>query len=873
MNPLEALAATGQSIWYDNIRRALLDSGELETYLDRYAVTGVTSNPTIFEQAISGSRDYDDGILHALGAGVDDPEEIFWRLAIRDIQDTADLLAPIHEDTDGIDGYVSLELPPRLVDDADGSVAFGLELAERVGRVNLMVKVPGTPAGIDAVEELTARGVNVNVTLLFSRSQWEATVEAYLRGLERRLEAGQDLAVSSVASFFVSRIDKAANPRLPDELQNRLAVANAQAAYAAAVELLTTDRWQRLAAAGARPQRLLWASTSAKDPHLSDTYYVTALAAPDTVNTMPEVTMVAFARDGVVDGVLDPQADDPRAVTDPAAQAGVDLEVLGDELQAEGATSFATSFDDLLRCIATKVASVQEPVEPTVAALGDIADEVADATADLQRRGVVSSLWRRDHTAWQEDPTEVADRFGWLTSPSELAEEIPDLERFVKQARTDGLTHALVLGMGGSSLFPLVASQVLGNPDDGLSLHVLDSIDPDAIQRITDDLPLQQTLVVASSKSGTTAETRTLLEWFWQQTPDPDNFVVISDPGTPLAQLGVDRGFRRVFANRADIGGRYSALSHFGMVPAALAGADLTELLRRAERMLSACADCVPDDDHPGLQLAGILAGAARVGRDKLTLTVAPALGDFGLWLEQLLAESTGKQGKGLLPVVGETLGEPEVYGDDRVFVSLGGDPRTLDRLAAAGHPTYHLPVNDPLELGAEVLRWEIATALLGAALGSNPFDQPDVEAAKQAARRALEEGVTEPEVTPVRVLLEQLRPGDYLAIQAYVDPADPVLAALEEARSVLRDRYRVATTLGVGPRYLHSTGQYHKGGPATGVFLQVVAENEHDIDIPDERFGFATLKRAQAAGDLAALTDRGRRAARIDLEELGSLR
>ena len=869
MGALQRLAAAGQSVWYDNIRRARIDSGELASYLDRYAVTGVTSNPTIFEQAIAGGGDYDPAIAAAVSEGLDDPEAVFWRLAVRDIQDAADLLAPIHEQTHGRDGYVSLELPPRLAHDTDGSIQMALALARRVDRANLMVKVPGTPAGMGAIEALIARGINVNVTLLFSLAQWSDTAEAYLRGLERRHQAGHDLAVASVASYFVSRIDAAANAELPEDLHNRLAVASAQLAYAASRDLLDSERWQLLSAAGARPQRLLWASTSAKDPRLDDGHYVQALAAEGTVNTMPEHTMLAFDRDGEVTGTLGRDTTGAQAVAVAASEAGVGLGSLGRRLQQEGDARFAASFDNLLACIRTKLQALQSTAERTEAQLRPIATEVADATADLQRREVVSLLWKRDHTAWQDDPTEVADRLGWLTSPGELAEEADALARFTAQARVQGLTHAVVLGMGGSSLFPLVAARILAQPARGLKLHVLDSVDPQAIARTAAMLPPGQTLVVASSKSGTTAETRTLLEWFWQRHPDPANFIVISDPGTPLAQLGRERGFRQVFANRADIGGRYAALSHFGLVPAALAGADVAQLLRRAGWMLSACADCVPDDDHPGLELAGILAGAVTAGRDKLTLLVDPALDGFGMWLEQLVAESTGKHGTGLLPVVGEPVGASEVYGDDRLFVQIGGDPRQLDALAAAGHPTYHLPVDDPLALGGEVLRWEIATALTGAALGSNPFDQPDVEAAKQAARRSLDEGVDEPEVEPIEPLLAQLQPGDHVVIQAYVDPEDAVVTQLEEVRGRVRDRQRVATTLGVGPRYLHSTGQLHKGGPNTGVFLQVVGDDAQDLDIPGERFSFGALKRAQAAGDLVALRERGRRAARVSLAQL----
>ncbi len=354
MGALHDLAAAGQSVWYDNIQRALLDSGALADYLERYAVTGVTSNPTIFEQAISGGTDYDEAVAEALAEGVEDPEALFWRVAVRDIQDAADLLAPIHRDTGGLDGYVSLELPPRLAHDTDGSIEMGLELARRVDRPNLMVKVPGTPAGMGAIEELIVQGVSVNVTLLFSLSQWSDTAEAYLRGLERRRGAGQPLDVASVASFFVSRIDAAANEVLPDELHNRLAVANAQLAYAAYRGLLESPRWHALAEAGATPQRLLWASTSAKDPRLEEGHYVTALVADGTVNTMPERTLRAFDRDGAMTGTLGLDTARAQEVAAAASDAGVGLEPLGRRLQQEGEGSFAASFDALLACLERK---------------------------------------------------------------------------------------------------------------------------------------------------------------------------------------------------------------------------------------------------------------------------------------------------------------------------------------------------------------------------------------------------------------------------------------------------------------------------------------------------------------------------------------
>ncbi len=885
-NPFHGLQELGQSVWYDNIRRAMLDSGQFARYLEQYAVTGVTTNLTVLERAISGSDDYDDALLNAMEDGVDDAEQVFWNLMLRDVQDAADLLRGIYVATDGVDGFVSLDLPPCLARDSEGSVRMATELFEQLDGPNFMLKVPATTEGVAACEELIYRGISVNATLLFSLSQWEAVSEAYMRGLERRLEEGQDLTVASVASFSISQIDAEANRRLPDPLQNRLGVACGRIAYAAYRHWLDSERWQRLAEAGARPQRLLWGGAGRKDPMLPETYYAIALLAPDTVNAMPEQTLVAlseehlfeaggehgtpFATEGQM-ATLSEEAGEAEAVVSTACDEGVDLEELGRELQDEGIRNLDDCFDRLLKSIESKFAWLRADRRPW-RKLEPVRDAVDDVRDDLATREAVRRLWRRDHTLWQEDPAGVADRLGWIVVPQEMEETVEALHAFTDAAVADGLTHALVVGMGGSSLFPLVVARTFDTSEEALELHVLDSVDPAAIRRIERTLPLERTMVIASSKSGTTLETRSLLSWLWEHHGEPDRFVVITDPGTPLAQLGHERNFRRVFQTRrdiSDIGGRYSALSFFGLVPAALAGVDTAELLHRAGRMAAASADCVRPEANKGLELGAILAGAARAGRDKLTLVVEDRFSSFGLWVEQLVAESTGKQGVGIVPVVGEQLAPLEVYGDDRLFVAIGGQSAALESLAEAGHPALVLDLDERVDLGAEVLRWEIATALAGAALHINPFDQPDVEASKQATRRALDEGVPEVECQPLQPLLDRLEPGDYLAIQAYVDPEADVVADLERARIALRDRYNVATTLGIGPRYLHSTGQLHKGGPATGVFVQVVGEDEDDPKIPGENFGFSTLKRAQAAGDLQILESRGRRAARVALDEL----
>jgi glucose-6-phosphate isomerase len=501
--------------------------------------------------------------------------------------------------------------------------------------------------------------------------------------------------------------------------------------------------------------------------------------------------------------------------------------------------------------------------------LGALAGAVRQAIDDLAGREAVKRVFEGDHTLWQDDPTEVADRLGWLQSPAEMRGAAADLDRFATDCHADGLRHAVLMGMGGSSLFPEVLARSFPVAAGRLHLHVLDTTDPAAVRRVAATAPPGETLFVAASKSGTTIETTSHLAFFWDRIGRPEHFAVVTDPGSQLADLARERGFRRTFENRADIGGRYSALSYFGLVPAALMGADVEGILDGALGMLGRCGSDVAPAENPAVRLAAVMGAGARAGRDKLTLVLPDDLVTFGLWLEQLVAESTGKHGTGVVPVP-EPIGPPEVYGDDRVFVAFGDDPR-LALVATEEHPVVVVDADDDRAraLGAEVVRWELATALCGVLLGINPFDQPDVAAAKAATSRVLERGLPAIDTVPASDLLGQVRPGDYVSIQAYVDPGDPVVEALARATVALRDQCRVATTFGLGPRFLHSTGQLHKGGPPTGVFLQVVGRDESELPIPGQRYGFSTLKRAQAAGDLETLQARGLRAGRVDVDDL----
>lgn len=506
--------------------------------------------------------------------------------------------------------------------------------------------------------------------------------------------------------------------------------------------------------------------------------------------------------------------------------------------------------------------------------LGSLAEPLARTLADLAEMDVVSRLWNRDHTLWAPEPTEIVDRLGWLSVVDDMEAERGRIDDFVARLHRDGFTHCLVMGMGGSSLFPEVIARSFPTGSSGLELHVLDSTDPAAVARTVAALPEGRTFHLASSKSGGTIETRSHLEFFWERVGRPEAFGVVTDPGSELGDLARRRGFREVFENRADIGGRYSALSFFGLVPAALAGVDWYVLVERARELLPALRS--PDPSvNPGLWLGALMGAAVRDGRDKLTLVVDPAIEVLALWVEQLVAESTGKAGTGLVPVVDEPIGPADVYGSDRFFVAVGevDHPVGLEVLAESGQPVVGLGLNDPLDLGAQTLVWEVATAVACAVLGVNPFDQPNVAEAKEATNRVLSEGAELPSSPPLVDLLATVAPGDYLSIHAYVDPEGEEYEALEELRLELRDGLGVAVTLSPGPRFLHSAGQLHKGGPTTGVFLQVVGEDHLDAAIPGRDFSFGQLKRAQADGDLIALNAHGLRVGRYSVADLVSWR
>ena len=525
--------------------------------------------------------------------------------------------------------------------------------------------------------------------------------------------------------------------------------------------------------------------------------------------------------------------------------------------------------------------------------LGDYYQLAAHAADSLDSDRVSARIRAHDHTLWREDPTEISDRLAWLTLPTDMRSKLPGLQEFADTIRAAGFRHVALLGMGGSSLGPEVIRQVIGCAAAGEShpkMLTLDSTVPDWVAATTGQIDPARTLFAVSSKSGTTTEPLTfyahfrgLVEAAMGVEAAGGNFIAVTDPETPLAKRAGSENFRRAFLNDPDIGGRYSVLSYFGLAPAALTGVDLDRLLESAERMQARCLDDGPATENPGAWLGVVIGTMVKRGRDKLTLISTDSMAPFGLWVEQLLAESTGKDSTGVIPVASEPLPEPgaSCYGDDRFFVQLrlASDDNTepdglVQQLQYAGHPVAVLELTDVYDLGAEFYRWEYATAVAGHVLGIHPFDQPDVQGAKDRTVSVLNQWQREGHLPSGRSddgarlarLLEASRPGDYLAIMAYLPDTDAIRKAVHQLRQRVMSKHRIATTMGYGPRFLHSTGQLHKGGPASGIFLQLTQDHRSDIAIPGWDLSFGVLADAQALGDLQALDDLGRRTASVHL-------
>ncbi|MCI0650441.1 MAG: bifunctional transaldolase/phosoglucose isomerase [Planctomycetes bacterium] len=930
MNALVELGQFGQSAWLDYIRRTMITSGELLRFIEKDGLGGVTSNPAIFEKAISGSNDYNNEIASFVRQENVDAKAIYEHVAVQDLKDAADVLYGVYQRTNRKDGYVSLEVSPYLARDTEGTLAEARRLWRAVGRDNVMIKVPATPQGVPAIETLISEGININVTLLFAQSAYETVAEAYIRGLEALAKKGGDVSrVASVASFFVSRIDSnidgriaqllatekdAARRKLLEGVQGKVAIANARLAYQSFRRLLETPRWKALAAKGAMPQRMLWASTSTKNPKFRDVIYVEELIGPDTVDTLPPATFEAFRDHGKARVSIEDDLAGARATMENMERAGISMKAVTEQLLEDGVVIFAEAFDRLLAVVEHKRQELLAGRigKQTQALPKELNEAVIKSLEEWRVRGNIRRLWARDASVWTNK--DESQWLGWLDIVAEQTRRIEQFKELAAELKSEGFAHILLLGMGGSSLCPDVLKLTFGRIAGHPELHVLDSTDPAQVRAFEKKVDLKKTICIVSSKSGSTLEPNIFKQYFLERMAKAvgaahagRHFIAVTDPGSKMEEAARADNFRHIFHGWASIGGRYSALSDFGMVPLAAMGLDAARFLARTMEMVNSCAPSVPPAENPGVVLGTILGVLSKQGRDKLTFVTSPALQGLGAWLEQLIAESTGKDGKGIVPVDRENAAAAAAYGNDRLFVYTrldsapdAGQDKAVDALEKGGHPVVRIRVPEPYCIGQEFFRWEIATSVAGAVIGINPFNQPDVEASKIETKKLTTEyektgalpaeqpfftgdgiklfadrgnaaalgagGATKSLAGVLGAFFDRMRPGDYFGLLAYVEMTAAHEGVLGELRHLVRDAKKVATCLGFGPRFLHSTGQAYKGGPNSGVFLQITCDDAEDVAVPGQKYTFGVVKAAQARGDFEVLVERGRRALRVHL-------
>lgn len=918
MTIIDEIESAGQSLWYDNIERAKLLDGSLAEMIDKKIIKGITSNPSIFQKAISTSKAYDVTLKPMAWAGWGS-EQIFWQLAVEDIKLAAQLFLPLYLRSGGADGFVSLEVNPLIAHDTVRTIEEAARLWRRVQMPNLMIKIPATREGIPAIRKSIADGLNINVTLIFSIDRYKEVMDAYLSGLEDRVKRGEPVdRIASVASFFISRIDTSIDKLLQDRVENdviskreydelagRAAIANARLAYQQFEEVFGSERFRKLEILGAKPQRPLWASTSTKNPSYRDVIYIEELIAANSVNTVPPATLEVFIDHGIVAVKIREGLDEALNHFHRLEDRGISIKQVSSQLETDGVKAFADAFVSLLEAVekrrlaaAEEAASLRRPIIQKI--------------EELQEENFGQRLHQKDPSLWTEDPqgqAEIKLRMNWLETPFENRDNPPVYSKMGSELLAAGFTHAVLLGMGGSSLAPEVMKNILasGEPQSGLKLSILDSTDPLQVRAITDNSPALQTLYIVASKSGTTGEINALLEHFWKRTKESGNsqpgqqFIAVTDPGTRLEILAKERGFRAVVNADPQVGGRNSALTAFGLVPAAIMGLDLDRIIKNAVNLANLCSVQQPIEANPGLVLGVIIGTAALGGKDKVTLITEGKWTAFGDWLEQLIAESSGKDGKGILPVTDEAEMGVENYSADRLFIYLDYDnskEKFVDSLKIAGHPVIALSIQADEDLAGQFYLWEIAVATACSLLGVNSFDQPDVQDAKLRTLAGLEAyrktgtlpqastavrfasasilGEVSVESTQTRGLNNYIEESisrcsnttEYVAINAFLPKNPENEENLRQLRRQIGDRFHVATTLGFGPRYLHSTGQLHKGGPNTGYYLLITSQRQDDLDIPELGVSFGVMQRAQAIGDLQALQAKGRNVLWIDLNK-----
>ncbi|MCC6973795.1 MAG: bifunctional transaldolase/phosoglucose isomerase [Anaerolineae bacterium] len=924
------------SIWYNHLSRDLIRSGELAQLITSGRLAGLRLNLALLERAIGEGDSYDEELVNT---GEHDSDLALESLLIADVRAAADLLRPIYEESGGQKGFVCLDLSPLRADRPEIAVSEAKRLYASADRPNLMIEMIGKQTHLTAIEESLYAGVNVCISAVFSIRDYVQVAECYLRALERRLYNGQSVkGLVSIVQFDLSRVDAFVDKQLANNLRSAqgrgdlarvsannvligtVGIANARRIYERFRELFHGDRFKRLQEAGALPQRLVWAEAEPNLLNLSSTAYLDALCTADTLVMASSATLGEYLQ---YTHSHEFPPTDFNAVLDTlrrAEEVGIDLEMINRRLQGDYEELLIDTFRKLITRLEGKRKTLLSGfIKRQALVLGVYQNAVETTLKQLRRQLSITRMWAKDTTLWTESAEQgeiIRQRLGWLTLPTDGRIERARLQTLREESRLKQWAHVVLLGMGGSSLAAEVIWRVLGRQPGYPELLLLDTTDPAAIQRVRDQIDLRRSVFIAASKSGTTLETQCLQRYFIAQleksglTPG-DHFIAITDPGSKLEQQSRSLGFRHVFLNPGDMPGRYAALSYFGLVPAALCGLNFERILQAGVEMQSACSSGVMGNNHPGLWLGTVMGVMAEHGRDKLSFLTSPEIAALPVWIEQLVAESLGKDGESVIPVVSTDPGMPHDYNDDRLFVYLRLDngrdnpDDVAQMLREAGHPLVTLALRDKYDVGAEFFRWAFAAATAAMVLEVNPFDEPNVGETKNNTAWQLEnfqhtgalpaerpsfaeDGVSlftdehtaelltavaqqrayqgSPLTDALATFLTFARSGDYVAIMAFLDPSEVMNAHLETIQRRARHVLKRAVTIGFGPRFLHITGQMHKGGAPHGVFLQITAADQVQVPIPSEPYDFSILKQAQANGDLTALLSRGLRVARLDL-------
>ncbi len=939
MNPLIQLRSLGQGVWYSNLLRGLVSSGGLRRMIEEYGVTGASVGTQALERMIRGTSVYDQDIKRLSSRGLT-AKAIALELAREDARAGAAALEGIYKSTMASEGIVACPIPGIDQNNAESIVTEALRLRSSINQPNILFIIPATSAGLKAIERLTFEGCGVEASCIFTLDKMDEVFGAYLKGLEKRLSAGMSVKGSlATASFRLGALDslidglieqRVGQTASKDDKARLKAVlgkgglAAARLVYGRYAEVFFSGRFSKCRAKGALPMRIVWEDMHVRDQRYHALKYIDGLVMEGTISRMPLQTLLAYREHGRPAQSSIHLTEEAKKTLSELTAFSIDMASAGRTLEDESAQRHAASCRALADAVASRIDAVGAPEGPVEGSetfsLGGFEGAVAKSITSLDDEGFLDRLWSKDASLWKDtagDRAVIKNSLGWLFVPELMNTVKGFVISFASEVRAAGFTDAVLLGMGGSSLAPIVFSRTIEAEDGYPVLHCLDSTDPDAIAAVGRAIDLEKTLFIVSSKSGSTIEPLSLFEHFYWQVKAllgeraGQNFCAITEAGTALDGYGRKYGFRRVFLNPVDIGGRFSALSYFGLVPAAISGIDISRLLGHALVLLSSIQPFMRPSGSPAVRLGAAIGTLALEGRDKLTFILPPALSSFGLWIEQLIAESTGKEGKGIVPITGERPLKPSEYGRDRAFVCIDEGERDaktarfVDSILKAGHPVISLRINDVYETGAELLRWETAVAVAGHIMRLNPFDQPDVELAKKLTVGRLNSGVKKSALVPPGVLFEgegfrcaigrsalslaKTRPrkngkdaagalkglfslaveGDYIGLLAYYSPLDSMMEKrLDRLRSLLSAYSGCPVQFGYGPRYLHSTGQLHKGGPNKGIFLIVCHGSPKDIPIPESPFSFSELELSQAFGDMEALDSKGCRVALLYLPD-----